>query len=291
MSGIIGIGGRFLESMDRSDGVRTIVLGAPMDHTVSGRPGSRYGPSAIRAASELLEGYSPVQDRVLSNARFYDAGDILTPFGDVQSSLVNIETACRSVLEAGQRLLVLGGEHLVTLAAVNAASKIYPELAVLQFDAHADLRDDYLGQELSHATVMRRVTDVIGFDRLWQFGIRSGTKEEYGLMRSSGRMFPCRSLESAHRPETIKRVIEAVGGRPVYLTVDIDVLDPAVAPGTGTPEPGGLGFGDLMDTLLQLMHLNVIGADVVEVNPILDPSGRTAVTAAKLVREILVSFP
>lgn len=282
--------GRFLESIDRSDQAETILIAAPMDHTVSGRPGTRYGPEAIRAASELLEDYSPILDRELSEARFYDAGDILTPCGDVDSSLRNIEDACNSILESDKRVLVLGGEHLVTVAAVRAAYRRYPDLVVLQFDAHADLRDHYLGQRLSHATAMRRVCDIIGMGSLWQMGIRSGTKNEYALMRSSGRMFASESLRGDGRSQVAEQIKTAVGTRPVYLTIDIDVLDPAVAPGTGTPEPGGLDFADLLDTLLQLSHLNVIGADVVEVNPGLDLSGRTPVVAAKLVREILLAF-
>ncbi len=282
--------GRFLESMDRGDQARTIVIGAPMDHTVSGRPGSRYGPEAIRFASELIEDYSPILDRELADARFYDVGDVLTPFGDIEASLNNIEAACKSVLETDKRLLVLGGEHLVTVAAVRAAHRLYPDLTVLQFDAHADLRDDYLGQKFSHATAMRRVCDIIGMDSLWQLGIRSGTREEYALMRSLGRMVDSELLCGADRSETAQKIIDAIGSRPTYLTIDIDVLDPAVAPGTGTPEPGGLGFGDLLHMLLRLLQLNVVGVDIVEVNPVVDSSGRTSIVAAKLVREILLAL-
>lgn len=282
--------GAFLESLDDCDGAGTIIVGAPMDITSSGRPGSRYAPAAIRAASDLIEDYSPAIDRQLQDACFYDAGDVVTPSGDVESSLSNIEAGCSSFYRAGKRVLLLGGEHLVTLGAVRAAHRTYGDLVVLQFDAHADLRADYMGMGLSHATVIRRVSEIVGTQRMWQFGIRSGTREEYQLMRSSGQMFYDDMLSPSGRSSTAARVTEAIGSRPVYLTIDIDVLDPSVAPGTGTPEPGGLSFADLMDMLLKLRQLRVVGMDVVEVNPMLDASGRTLVAAAKIIRELLLCF-
>lgn len=282
--------GRFLESSRDYASARKVLLGAPMDCTSSGRPGSRFGPQSIRTASELLEDYSPLLDRQLADACFYDAGDVLMPFGDVTASLDNLENACSSAARDGKVVAVLGGEHLVTVAAVRALHSLNAGLVVLQFDAHADLRDDYLGQKLSHATAMRRVCDIIGMDRLWQFGIRSGTRDEYALMRGSGRVYGDRLFCAEGRVEAAERAVDAAGCLPVYVTIDIDVLDPSTAPGTGTPEPGGLSFVELMDILMRLRKLNVVGLDVVEVNPMLDASGRTSIAAAKLVRELLLAF-
>jgi agmatinase len=281
---------RFLASSNDYDAARKVLLGAPMDYTSSGRPGSRFGPQSVRAASELLEDYSPLLDRQLEEAVFFDSGDVLMPFGDVEASLNNLEAACSSAVQDGKTVFVLGGEHLVTVAAVRALHRFHPGLQIIQFDAHADLRDDYLGQKLSHATAMRRICDIVGTGRLWQFGIRSGTREEYALMRRFGTGFADCLLTTEGRSRAAETVINAVGTSPVYLTIDIDVLDPAVAPGTGTPEPGGLSFLDLIDVLMKLRPLRVVGMDVVEVNPMLDSSGRTSVTAAKLVRELLLAF-
>jgi agmatinase len=289
-SNVIRRSGRFLQSLDDCDGANTIIVGAPMDITSSGRPGSRYAPAAIRVASELIEDYSPTLDRQLEDACFFDAGDILMPYGDVESSLKNIEDGCWSFYSASKRVLLLGGEHLVTAPAVKAAHRAYEDLVVLHFDAHADLRDDYYGMKLSHATVMRRVAEIVGMQHLWQFGIRSGAREEYELMRASGQMYYEDMLSPSGRASAAARVVDAVADRPVYLTIDIDALDPSVAPGTGTPEPGGLSYTDLMDMLLRLRQLRVVGMDLVEVNPMLDASGCTLVAAAKLIRELLLCF-
>jgi agmatinase len=281
---------RFLASSHDYAAAHKVLLGAPMDFTSSGRPGSRFGPQSVRTASELLEKYSPVLDRELTEVPFFDSGDVLMPFGDVKTSLDNLEAACSSVIQDRKNVFVMGGEHLVTVAAVKALHHLYSGLQIIQFDAHADLRDDYLGQKLSHATAMRRICDIVGADRLWQFGVRSGTREEYALMRKSGKMFADCLFTAEGRSAAAETVIRAVGCSPVYLTIDIDVLDPGIAPGTGTPEPGGLSFLDLIDVLMKLRQLRVVGMDIVEVNPMLDSSGRTSVTAAKLVRELLLAF-
>ncbi|NLU42940.1 MAG: agmatinase [Firmicutes bacterium] len=281
---------RFLGSSHDYAAAHKVLLGAPMDWTSSGRPGSRFGPQSVRTASELLEEYSPALDRELAEAPFFDSGDVLMPFGDVETSLNNLEAACSRAIQDGKGVLVLGGEHLVTVAAVKALHRVYSDLQVIQFDAHADLRDDYLGQKLSHATAMRRICEILGPGRLWQFGVRSGTREEYALMRKFGMGFADCLLTDEGRSGAAETVIKAVGSRPVYLTIDIDVLDPGAAPGTGTPEPGGLSFLDLTDILMKLRPLRMVGMDVVEVNPMLDASGRTSVAAAKLVRELLLAF-
>lgn len=257
-----------------------VIVGLPYDGTTSFRPGTRFGPEAIRAASWGLETYSPIQDADLEDVRYYDAGELEFPLGNRDEILRIIRENTRDVLKAGKRWLGLGGEHLVTAPVIDAYVEKYPNLAVLHFDAHADLRDDYLGEKLSHATVLRRVVDRVGPDSLVQIGIRSGPREEFDWMRRHGTL-----LESK---DDLPRAMERLAGRPVFLTIDLDVLDPSVMGGTGTPEPGGMSFKEFTDWLLCFRGLNYVGADVVELSPHYDPTGVSTVVAAKVVREVML---
>lgn len=261
-----------------------VLLGAPMDFTVSYRPGTRSGPRRIREVSAGLEEYSPYQRKDLKDFSYYDAGDVLLPFGNVPESLLRMEKVIGRMLEDDKFLLTLGGEHLITLAPVKQMAKKYPGLTVLHFDAHADLRSDYLGEIMSHATVMRRVTEVVGSHNLYQFGIRSGTAEEFDFGRANTGFYPFEILKP------LREVVDRLHGRPVYVTLDIDVVDPAFAPGTGTPEPGGCSSGEIITALHMLKDLNVVGMDLVEVCPVYDQTDRTALLAAKLVREAILLF-
>jgi len=274
----------FMGSGDDYAAASLVILGAPMDFTVSFRPGARFGPEEIRRVSVGLEEYSPALNRELSECRFYDAGDVELPPGGVEESLRRIGRAVEEIFADGKFPLLLGGEHLVTLPAVQAAFRHHPELAVIHFDAHADLRDEYLGERLSHATVMRRVLETVGWDNLYQFGIRSGTGEEFDLARKRSGLFFAEILPC------LRDVCRQLRGRPIYITLDIDVLDPAFAPGTGTPEPGGCSPRDVFNALYMLRELPVVGMDLVEVCPACDPTERTALLAAKLVREAVLSF-
>lgn len=280
-----GAGGRFLQAAPYAGGAAAVLIGAPFDGTTSFVPGTRFGPARIREASFGLEEYSPALDRVLEDVLLADAGDLELPFGDVAAALEGIEAACRAVAGEGGLPFLLGGEHLVTLPAVRACQSRYKDLAVIQFDAHADLRDEYLGEPDSHATVMRRIGEVVGFDSVFQLGIRSGTRDEFAF----GRAF-CGAFE----PDVVKGARRAAqlleGGRPVYITIDIDVVDPGFAPGTGTPEPGGCAPRELFEALYSLGGLNVVGFDVVEVNPLTDTGFATALLGAKLVREAALLF-
>jgi agmatinase len=263
------------------EGARWALFGAPLDVTGSFRPGARFGPAAVRAASPVLELWSPALGVGLEERPFADLGDLELPPGEVEAALEAIERAVAEVLAAGRRPLLLGGEHLVTWPAVRAVAARYPDLAVLQVDAHADLRDAYLGRRASHATVMRRVAEVVGPKRVYQMGIRSGTVEEWAWGRAHTRFAPgARALPTGWREE--------LAGRPLYVTVDIDFVDPAAAPGTGTPEPGGATAAELLDLVDSLAGLRVVAADVVEVAPAYDPTGITAILAAKVVRELLL---
>lgn len=264
------------------DGARWALFGAPLDATVSFRPGSRFGPGAIRGASPVLEEWSPTLGVGLHDRPFCDLGDLELAPGDVEASLAGIGSTVAGLLAEALRPLMLGGEHLVSWPAVAAVAACHPDLRVLQFDAHADLRSDYMGRAHSHATVMRRISEIIGPERCYQVGIRSGTAEEWSYARSTGvRVAPAaRSVPPGWRTE--------LASGPVYVTVDIDFVDPAFAPGTGTPEPGGASAAELLEAIDGLAGLRLVGADVVEVAPAYDPGHITATLAAKVVRELLL---
>ena len=266
------------------DVARAVLFGAPFDSTTSYRPGARFGSAAIRHESFGIETYSPYLDRDLGDCAIHDAGDLELPFGAPDPALKMIETEAARILAAGKVPVLLGGEHLVTLGAVRAARARHPDLHILHFDAHADLRADYLGNPLSHACVMRRCHDLLGDGRIIQFGIRSGTKEEFAFQGAGhvrAERFAAKTLPSIVLPPQT----------PVYLTVDLDVLDPAEFPGTGTPEAGGLAFETLRGVLMDVFaRFNVVAFDLVELAPALDASGRSTALACKLLRECLLAL-
>ncbi|AGL03230.1 agmatinase [Desulfoscipio gibsoniae] len=276
--------GGFMGAGSDYQAARLVLVGAPMDFTVSFRPGTRSGPQRIREVSVGLEEYSPYQQLDLKDYCYYDAGDVVLPFGHVPQSLNRLEDVVGKLLADDKFPLVLGGEHLITLAPVKQTAQRFPGLAVLHFDAHADLRVDYLGESLSHATVMRRVAEVVGSRNLFQFGIRSGTADEFAYGYENTGFYPFEILNP------LRQTMERLRGRPIYVTLDIDVVDPAFAPGTGTPEPGGCSSVEIMAALHMLKGLNVVGMDLVEVCPVYDQSDRTALLAAKLVREAILLF-
>ena len=277
---------RFLSAEKRTYDESLIALfGCPFDETVSFRSGARSGPTAIRDYSEVLETYSPEIEKDLESVAFCDMGDLVLNAARVEENLEIISDRAREILSAGKVPFALGGEHLVSLPLIMAAREHYPDLVVFQWDAHADLREHYERAVLSHATVMRRVVEAIGEDRIVQYGIRSGTPEEWDWMKSHMTVWPL-------IPENVMAGLVQHQGRPVYLTVDMDVLDPSECPGTGTPEPGGSTFVNLLACLKVLRQAGapIIGVDVVELAPNIDPSGISAVAAAKLVRELLLSL-
>ena len=262
-----------------------VLFGAPFDSTTSYRPGTRFASRTMRAESYGLETYSPYQDLDLEDARVFDGGDLELPFGDTARALGMIRDFTTEVLTDGKLPFLIGGEHLVSLPAIEAAAEKYPDLAMIHFDAHTDLRDEYLGNRLSHATVIRRVWDILGDGRIHQFGIRSGERAEWEWARAG---------HTNLRPFTFAGLSDAVAvvkGRPVYLTIDLDVLDPSVFPGTGTPEAGGVNFIELMKAALSVIHgCRIVACDMVELSPPLDASGASTATALKLLREMLLAF-
>lgn len=256
-----------------------VLFGAPFDGTTSFRPGTRFAPAAIRPDSYGLETYSPYLDKDLEDYHFSDIGDIDLPFGNPQKALTMIEATTRQILADNKRSLLIGGEHLVTLPAVKAYAEKYPNLHIIHLDAHTDLREDYLGEPLSHASVIKRCWDFLGDNRIFQFGIRSGLKAEFEWAKSHTTLCPF-SLDK------IEEMLPKLQGVPVYLTIDLDVLDPSVFPGTGTPEPGGVTMKELLHALCQLKGLNLVGADVVELSPHYDASGVSTAVACKVIREV-----
>lgn len=276
------LGLRFMSCEARYEEASVVLFGAPWDGTASFRPGSRFGPAAMRQDSLGLETYSPYLDLELLDNKVRDIGDLDLPMGGREPSLDRIGATVAAVLADGKKPVMLGGEHLVTLPAVTACLARFPDLCILHFDAHADLRQDYLGETLSHATVMRRIWDILGDGRIWQMGIRSGTADEFAFARAGHvfmHPFDCEGLPAA---------VAAIGDRPVYLSIDLDVLDPSTFPGTGTPEPGGIAFLTLLRALIQIRGLNIVGADLVELSPHYDPSGVSTAVALKLLRELLI---
>jgi len=274
----------FMGSIDNFDRSEVVLIGAPMEVTVSFRPGTRKGPEQIRLVSPGLEEYSLDLNRDLVDCCYYDAGDVVLPPGTLQESLRRIGAVTAKVLSSSKFPLVIGGEHLVSLAVIKEVARVYPELAVIQLDAHADLREDYLGERYSHATVMRRVADLVGGENIYQLGIRSGTREEIEFGRKHTNLF----FNELIQP--LQEIIPLLKGRPVYVTLDIDVVDPAYAPGTGAAEPCGCTSREIIRALHLLGGINVVGFDLVEVSPVYDFSERTALLAAKLVREAILSF-
>lgn len=264
---------------------RIVLYGAPFDSTTSFRPGARFGPAAMRHESFGLETYSPYQDADLTDCKVFDSGDMELCFGSSEAALADIEARAEEILADGKLPILLGGEHLVTLGAVRAAVKKYPDLHIIHFDAHADLRDDYLGAKLSHACVIRRCHELIGDGRIHQFCIRSGEREEFAFAKTHTRMqkFSFEGLE-----ETVAQL--KANGTPVYFTIDLDCLDPSAFAGTGTPEAGGVSFVQLLQALRTVVGANVIGADVNELAPMLDASGVSTATACKVLRELILAL-
>lgn len=263
---------------------KIILFGAGFDGTTSFRPGTRFAPSAIRNESFGIETYSPYQNKDMLDYYFFDSGDLELPFGSTTRVVADIAMRTDRIISDRKIPFMIGGEHLVTLGSVMAVSEKYDDLYILHFDAHADLRDDYLGQKLSHACVMRRCHEIVGDDHIFQFGIRSGDRDEFFFADEHTEMHKF-SLDG------IEAIIEKLKGKNVYLTVDLDVLDPSVFPGTGTPEAGGVSFDELRKTLtLVCEKLNIVGCDVNELSPQYDQSGVSTAVACKIIREMLLAL-
>ena len=260
-----------------------VIFSSPMDATCSFRPGTRFAGPAIRQDSIGLEWYSPYFDMDLKDVKTCDIGDLDLPMGDVEKDLDEISRVTKCILNDNKKTMMIGGEHLVTLGTIREYIKKYPDLHIIHFDAHTDLREEFLGRELSHATVLRKCYDLLGDGRIYQFGIRSGDSSEF-KWASEGhthlRKFDLVGLD---------KCIEALKDKPVYITIDLDVLDPSIFPGTGTPEAGGITYKELQQAILDMKGLhNIVGADIVELSPHYDASGVSTAVACKVLREMVL---
>ena len=265
------------------DSAKTVIFGAPFDSTTSYRPGTRFASRAIRSESFGIETYSPYLERDLTDINVFDGGDLELCFGDTEKALGAIECFTRDILNDNKLPLMIGGEHLVTLGAVRAVYEKYPNLHIVHFDAHADLRQDYLDCTLSHATVLRRCYDLVGDGKIFQFGIRSGERAEFEFAKTHTYM-------NKFNLNTLAEIVTSLADKPVYFTIDLDVLDSSVFPGTGTPEAGGIGFCELIEGIYKVSKLNIVGCDLNELSPIYDQSGASTAVACKVLRELLLSL-
>lgn len=280
-------GNVFIKSHPNYEESQAVIYGMPMDWTVSYRPGSRFGPARIREVSIGLEEYSPYLDRELEEVKYFDAGDIPLPFGNPQKSIDLIEEYVDKLMAENKFPIGLGGEHLVSWPVIKAVYKKYPDLAVIHMDAHTDLRENYEGEPLSHSTPIRKACGLMGAENIYSFGIRSGMKEEFQWAKEAGM-----HISKFEVLEPLKQILPKLAGRPVYVTIDIDVLDPAHAPGTGTVDAGGITSKELLASIHEIARsdVKVVGCDLVEVAPIYDPSEQTANTASKLIREMILGW-
>ena len=260
-----------------------VILGCPYDGSASFRPGARFGPSAIRRASWGIETYSPYLKKDLGQFLIHDMGDLELPLGEKKISLDLIRKAVRKILSGNKFPILLGGDHLITLPVVEELVKNYPQLQIVHIDAHTDLREEYLGESASHSTVMKRVVDHLGEGRLFQIGIRSGTEDEFKLARKMKSIIP-------FDPGSLRSMINRLKNQPVYITLDLDVMDPSLLPGVGTPEPGGYTFHEFISLLKILQALHVVGFDIVELTPDYDPTQISSITASVILREMSLAF-
>ena len=264
---------------------KIVLFGAPFDSTTSFRPGARFGPGAIRHESFGIETYSPYKDKDLTDYAVFDSGDLELCFGDARKALTDIRNCAETILSDGKTPFLIGGEHLVTLGAFEAVYKKYPDVHVIHFDAHADLRDDYLGAKLSHACVMRRIHDLTGDGKIHQFCIRSGDREEFLFAKEHTDMH---KFDFTGLDELIDKLKNQ--NTPVYFSVDLDCIDPSAFCGTGTPEAGGVGFTELLGAIDTVCKANIVGADINELAPGLDASGASTALACKILREFLLAL-
>lgn len=267
------------------DEAQIVLFGAPFDSTTSFRPGARFGSSAIRHESFGIETYSPYQNKNLTDLPIFDSGDLELCFGSAEAALQDIQTHTENILQDRKFPLMVGGEHLVTLGAVRSVAAWYPDLHIIHFDAHADLRQDYLGAVLSHACVIRRCHDILGDGRIHQFCIRSGDRAEFDFAQTHTDMH---RFDFSGLTEIVQKLKEH--NSPVYFTIDLDCLDPSVFCGTGTPEAGGVNFVQLLDAIKQVSCTNLVGADINELAPMLDASGASTAIACKILRELLLAI-
>lgn len=271
-------------SMDSSyENSDLVVFGVGFDGTTSNRPGTRFASSAMRKEFDGLETYSPVLNLDMEDFNICDIGDLELSIGNTEKVLDEIYENVKTLINDNKIPFMIGGEHLVTLPAFKAVYEKYNDIYVLHFDAHTDLREEYNNCKNSHATVIKRIWDIVGDEKIFQFGIRSGTKEEFDFSLNKNHTY----MEVANII-TFKEIVESLVGKNIYLTIDLDVLDPSIFPGTGTPEPGGITYKELENTfkILKQYEINIVGCDIVELSPDYDITKVSTITACKVLREL-----
>ncbi len=276
-------GSIFMGAKRSIENCKVAIYGVPYDGTTSFKPGTRFGPSAIREVSHSLESYCPQLNQDLNDINFADLGELEITYGAPEPVVAAVKSSTQKILSLDLKPLMLGGEHSISSGAVAAAAEIHKDLILIQLDAHADLRDNWLGSRHSHACAMRRCLEVLPSEKLFQIGIRSGSKEEFKELHQQNRLIQ----QISGNPSTdLSKALKPFLGKPIYITVDLDWFDPSVLPGTGTPEPGGYFWKDFASVIDVLKNHTLIGADIVELSPQLDTSGISSVLAAKVVRSL-----
>ena len=274
---------KFMEMEDDYEVSDVVVFGAGFDGTTSNRPGTRFASSAMRIESYGLETYSPLLELDLEDYNICDMGDLDLSIGNTDKVLEEIYEGTKEILDDDKFPFMIGGEHLVTLPAFKAVHEKYDDIYVLHFDAHTDLREEYNNNKNSHATVIKRIWDMVGDGRIFQFGIRSGTREEFNFALKEKHTY----MET-HTIDSFWKIISTLSGKNVYLTIDLDVLDPSIFPGTGTPEPGGISYRQFEQIfkILKNSNINLVGCDIVELSPDYDDTKVSTVVACKILREL-----
>lgn len=273
----------FMSMDDSYEESKLVVFGAGFDGTTSNRPGTRFASSSMRSEFYGLETYSPILDLDMDDYKICDIGDLELSIGNTDTVLNEIYEGTKSIIKDNKVPFMIGGEHLVTLPAFKAVHEKYNDLYVLHFDAHTDLREEYNNNENSHATVIKRIWDIVGDNKIFQFGIRSGTKEEFEFA------LKCKhTYMETHTINTFKEIVDKLENKNIYLTIDLDVLDPSIFPGTGTPEPGGVTYKEFegIFKILKNSNINLVGLDIVELSPDYDNTNVSTVTACKILREL-----
>ncbi len=277
----------FMGAKRSPDNCEIGIFGVNYDGTCSFKPGARFGPEAIRQVSSCLETYCPKLNKDLENIMYVDFGSIIIDNNDSKSVIESVKSATNFLINKGLKPIMLGGEHSITTGAVEALVKKYPDLILVQLDAHADLRESYIGNKHSHACTMKRCLEVLPKKKIFQVGIRSGTKEEFQFMHNNNQLVNFCPGGSA---QELKQALLPYSKSPIYLTIDLDWFDPSLLSGTGTPEPGGFFWNDFEEILKTLRDFKIVASDIVELSPEIDKSGVSSIVAAKLLRSLILSL-
>ncbi len=280
-------GSNFMGSRDINDNCSIGIFGVNYDGTTSYKPGTRFGPHAIRNVSQSLETYCPLLKKDLNEIKYFDAGSLKVNINCTQSVIKTVKLATESFIKSNLKPLVLGGEHSITIGIIEALIQKYPNLILIQLDAHADLRESYQDNKFSHACTIKRCIEILPTEKVFQVGIRSGTKEEFKIMNNNNQLINLKAGESKSK---LKKALDPYKEYPIYLTIDLDWFDPSLLSGTGTPEPGGFFWDDFEEIIQILKSFQLVGGDIVELSPDIDNSGVSSIVAAKATRTLIMTL-